>query len=748
MENHGTVRNTLDFKNAGTLTNIGIFDNEGKGTIANFGTLDTFLSGIDPCGPGSARGTVVGMFEFGSKLPNGCPDSEPPTWSVPADINVGMDPGLATASVTYEATPSDKSNANLDCVGETIVIDHWGGYGKTGFFAFECLPVSDIGEVKSSFCNPVTGSIFSAGTSSVQCSATDAADNVGSVSFDVIVSDREAPIMTGPTELVRSTDSGESFARVDYWSPGVFNSSDNVGVHLTDCSPQAGEKFFVGTTPVKCLISDAAGNQAEFSFNIVVQDNEAPTWDVPETIQVNTDPGLASAIVPFPNYPNWPNDNVGVTHAICSPATGSNFALGVTTVNCSAEDAAGNTGKATFNVIVIDNEPPAVVAPAGQTVEATGPTGAVVTWGSPTVTDNVGITSLICSPASGSTFPLGTNAVTCQAWDAAGNVGSASFNVTVEDTTAPALSIDEVVTVSDGLYLSESFTTFPATAGSPLVTLGGTVSDLVGVANIMVDGVDANYDSSAGTWSLAGITLQPGANTLNAVTSDAAGNTTFVAVVVMLDTDLDDDGIANNVDGGCDGTSAYKDANNFSFSDLKFGGLTCGVIVDDGGSIMTITDAADPAKGLHVVVEADAQLQLAGKASTIFLSAGTEAEITDPDATITVNVLSGEVTVQLTVAGIPVIIVVSADASATFTETSNLEGMVYSLDLLVSPEDEDNVSITFNGTAVSGSVSFLAPTDKDQCKEGGWKAFNFPGQFKNQGQCKQFVKSLDTKKGG
>ena len=31
------------------------------------------------------------------------------------------------------------------------------------------------------------------------------------------------------------------------------------------------------------------------------------------------------------------------------------------------------------------------------------------------------------------------------------------------------------------------------------------------------------------------------------------------------------------------------------------------------------------------------------------------------------------------------------------------------------------------------------PTDKDQCKNGGWERFDIPRAFKNQGDCIQFV---------
>src|SRR5204863_9802055 len=49
-------------------------------------------------------------------------------------------------------------------------------------------------------------------------------------------------------------------------------------------------------------------------------------------------------------------------------------------------------------------------------------------------------------PTSGSTFAIGattatTTTVTCTATDAHGNTGSASFNVTVQDKTAPVLTV-------------------------------------------------------------------------------------------------------------------------------------------------------------------------------------------------------------------------------------------------------------------------------------------------------------------
>ena len=47
----------------------------------------------------------------------------------------------------------------------------------------------------------------------------------------------------------------------------------------------------------------------------------------------------------------------------------------------------------------------------------------------------------VCSPPSGSTFPLGTTTVTCSATDTNGNTGTATFTITIVDQTAPTVSV-------------------------------------------------------------------------------------------------------------------------------------------------------------------------------------------------------------------------------------------------------------------------------------------------------------------
>lgn len=80
--------------------------------------------------------------------------------------------------------------------------------------------------------------------------------------------------------------------------------------------------------------------------------------------------------------------------------------------------------------------PPHIAVPPDMTVDATRPTGAVVTY---TVAATDGLGSPIpaaCDPASGSTFAIGVTDVACAALDDYGNRGSADFSIEVKGADA------------------------------------------------------------------------------------------------------------------------------------------------------------------------------------------------------------------------------------------------------------------------------------------------------------------------
>ncbi len=122
-------------------------------------------------------------------------------------------------------------------------------------------------------------------------------------------------------------------------------------------------------------------------------------------------------------------------------------------------------------IVQPDTIPPVLSnVPAAITVEATGPSGAMVTYDSPTATDAVdGAVPVTCDPLSGATFPIGTTTVTCAANDAAGNTATASFDVTVTSVQA---AVTLRLQSSTGAGLSGGMVEYLADGWQPLGSTG------------------------------------------------------------------------------------------------------------------------------------------------------------------------------------------------------------------------------------------------------------------------------------
>jgi hypothetical protein len=171
--------------------------------------------------------------------------------------------------------------------------------------------------------------------------------------------------------------------------------------------------------------------------------------------------------------------------ASCTPASGSTFAIGTQTVECTAADDAGRHARANFPVTVRDSQPPQLQLPKDPTIEATSADGADVTYDPAVAADVVsGPLEVTCSRSSGSVFPLGDTAVNCSATDAAGNIAERSFTVHVVDRTPPVLTLPNdpvspdykgLVTATD---LVDDNVTLDCTppSGSPLLLNGTRVT--------------------------------------------------------------------------------------------------------------------------------------------------------------------------------------------------------------------------------------------------------------------------------
>src|SRR4051794_3561591 len=264
------------------------------------------------------------------------------------------------------------------------------------------------------------------------------------------------------------------------------------------CDHQSGDAYPIGSTTVRCSATDSTGAMSEGLFSIIVVDFVGPTVHVPaDIVKEATSP--KGAVVEFTVTAEDAVD--GPVDPRCTPASGSLFPIGTTTVRCDAVDAHFNSGHGEFRVTIVDRHPhPILKLPDAITTEATGPHGAEVKYeasAEPGSMDESGtITSFVCTPASGSLFPLGTTSVSCTATDAQGASTTGTFTVTVTDTTAP------VLTLPGDIETDHHVVTYTATA-TDLVD-GGT-------------SVDCHPPS--------GSTFPTGTTTVNCSATDMHGNT-------------------------------------------------------------------------------------------------------------------------------------------------------------------------------------------------------------------------------
>jgi uncharacterized repeat protein (TIGR01451 family) len=172
---------------------------------------------------------------------------------------------------------------------------------------------------------------------------------------------------------------------------------------------------------------------------VTVQIGVAPTITCPASpIVVNNDPGQCSASVMFTvGSTGIPAPTVvckvGAT-VITSPHT---FPVGTTTVNCTASNGVTPDASCSFMVTVNDTQAPVFPNGCPAPITATAqpscplPTSTLVNFAKPSATDNCGTPMVVCSPDSGTVFPVGITTVTCTATDTANNTAQCSFTVTV-----------------------------------------------------------------------------------------------------------------------------------------------------------------------------------------------------------------------------------------------------------------------------------------------------------------------------
>ncbi len=378
--------------------------------------------------------------------------------------NASCDPSQSGEGQTLIGARNVATDASCNVIG--------GSFTVTG------LPPVAIGSVITATATRLDSTLATTDTSEFsQCIPVGVTQGGGGQGADLSVTTTMSPnpvragsnvtktilvVNTGPATAtnVTVTDalSGElTFQSCSATAGGVCGGSGNARTVTFASLPPGTTATITIIARTSCLVADSnvIGNTAvvvssstpdpntvnNVSTASAIVTNPAPTIRCPASITQLNDPGSCGAIVNFP--PPVVTDNCPIESAVCSPPSGSTFAIGTTTVTCVVTDTSGVQASCSFTVTVNDFERIRIVCPANIVIQAQpGQCSPVVTYPTPTVIDNCPGATVTCTPASGTRFQLGTTPVTCTAVDVAGVRDTCTFTVTVNGSPQATVRLE------------------------------------------------------------------------------------------------------------------------------------------------------------------------------------------------------------------------------------------------------------------------------------------------------------------
>jgi large repetitive protein len=501
----------------------------GYSTTPN-GTLQ-FLGGNGTMGwPNIPNGGILYSLTFRVKKPNA---TVPIVFAEPFDavntafqsVNFLRSPGALRAS---DITPPTLSNCpqNISVSsGSTTCTANVPLSLPTA--ADDCSGVD--GAVRS---NAPAGNAFNPGSTVVVFTATDRAGNSSTCSTTVTVRENVPPVFSAcPNSLSVNLPGNKCDTLVTWTAPTV---TDNCGTPTQQSNFQPGARFPAGRTLVIYTATDAAGNSASCSFTVSAVDQVKPVISgCPRDSVINNATNCGILInwrVPTATDNCDPNPRVTT-----SRMPRDTFFAGVTNVIILAQDASSNFDTCRFRVTINTSVNQGFTnIPQSQTFTLTDACVRRVSWEQPQPVGFCRTPTLRSNFEPNAEFPAGTTTVIYTATDQSGQSTSATFNITIRETTAPVFSnCPRPVRVNVGGVIVSDSSRIVAAADTAAACRSArvTLRDLAATDNCGTPTIRQVNGPTDGIYPT-------GANTVTFVATDQAGNSatcSFLVEVIALD---------------------------------------------------------------------------------------------------------------------------------------------------------------------------------------------------------------------
>ncbi len=383
-----------------------------------------------------------------------------PTLQCPANVTVSATNGTCHASINSGLQPQ---NASDNCTTIDLLKMRVSLSGAT-IQADSFVPVS----------RGANGFVFNVGKTKVRYILTDASNNSDTCFMDVLVLDKQRPVIDFAADLTLNASNGCT-RRVlglkpkanDNCSPNDLQFSYTLsGATAMPILPKPIDsiEFRAGVTTVRFVVKDSGDNIDSTKFDVTILESVVPTIVCPNDLTVNTSDTSCTAILQNIPSPQLGDNCTAIVDLSLSFATsgassltgknninGSVFNHGKTNVTYTVSDFSKNTAQCSFSVSVKDATLPKIVCPNNITINAYDTTCyAFVKSPDVTFSDNCSASlSYVISEASTlsgnglfakAQLNIGKNLVTYRATDADGNTAQCAFEIFVKDITSPKIT--------------------------------------------------------------------------------------------------------------------------------------------------------------------------------------------------------------------------------------------------------------------------------------------------------------------
>jgi len=359
--------------------------------------------------------------------------------------------------------------------------------------------------------------------------ATDDCGNASSCAQIVTVVDNTAPVITCPADVTVNCEDDSSSANT-----GAATATDNCD---NDVTIAESDSVAAGSCPQEEVITrtwtgtDDCGNASSCDQIVSVVDDEAPAITCPNditvectpdagsaeclgdlaTIALNTDPEITSIATASDNC----DTDINIAYSD-SVAAGSCPQEKTVTRTWTATDDCGNASSCEQTINVVDTTAPVVTCPGDVTIQCDVSSNPSNT-GEATGTDNCDLEVDIAysdAVSSGSCPDEQTITRTWTGTDDCGNIGSCDQIVTIIDTSAPAITCPDDITVQCTQDVESSTdiscitalvpalqSTSPAETGSATATDNCDEDPAISFSDSSVDGTCPQEEVITRTWT-------------------------------------------------------------------------------------------------------------------------------------------------------------------------------------------------------------------------------------------------------